>query len=485
MKTSKKKSDNLKACRTGKSGEHNRRKLSGKLLQSMRFSLAFRIAAHFIGQLMRTTLPYLLLFTLLYCAAQAPGILRAADRTISSQSADCPYNVPLETYQYEMDVYLSRQILPQNTELIREQLSLVFSDDLFHYPPLMHFAVQAPNGAWMFTVNLASRLEVYLYLAATLVLFDILRSLGFLRHRNRLGKTVLKPIREITDMAATLSAHNLSNRINIAGTKNELKDLALVINTMLDRIERSYNSQRQFVSDASHELRTPIAVIQGYINMLNRWGRNDPSVLDESLNAIAQEMNSMKDLVESLLFLARHDKKTLLLETEAFDPCEVMAAVHREAKLVSSHFSFTLEPLEHCSIRADKNMIKQVLRILCDNAVKYSPEGGTITLGVRAAGDGCILTVADTGAGIAPEDLPKIFDRFYRADAARKAPASGHGLGLSIARIIILAHNGKFSVKSKVGAGSVFTIELPGNAYMLMDTLQVTPAADHLSERVH
>lgn len=141
-------------------------------------------------------------------------------------------------------------------------------------------------------------------------------------------------------MAATLSASNLSNRINIAGTKNELKDLAMVINSMLDRIERSYNSQKQFVSDASHELRTPIAVIQGYVNMLNRWGKDDKTVLEEGITAIAQETESMKGLVESLLFLARHDKKTLLMEMEPFDPCEVVSEVHREAAMVSPDYTF-------------------------------------------------------------------------------------------------------------------------------------------------
>ena len=254
---------------------------------------------------------------------------------------------------------------------------------------------------------------------------------------------------------------NLSNRINLEGTKNELKDLAGVINTMLDRIERSYNSQKQFVSDASHELRTPIAVIQGYINMLQRWGKDDQEILEEGISAISQETASMKELVESLLFLARHDKKTLMLEMEVFDPLEVMSELNREAKMLSTAHEFALEPAENALINGDKGMIKQLMRVLVDNAIKYTPEGGKITLGMRNEGKQCVLSVTDTGTGIAAEELTRVFDRFYRCDSARKAQSGGHGLGLSIARIIAVAHGGKIRVRSKVGVGTTFSVLLP------------------------
>ena len=149
---------------------------------------------------------------------------------------------------------------------------------------------------------IGSRLAIWLSLMGGVLFCDLWRIISFLRHKDRLDKSVLRPIRDITDMAATLSASNLSNRINIAGTKNELKDLAMVINSMLDRIERSYNSQKQFVSDASHELRTPIAVIQGYVNMLNRWGKDDKTVLEEGITAIAQETESISGLWKACCF---------------------------------------------------------------------------------------------------------------------------------------------------------------------------------------
>lgn len=230
---------------------------------------------------------------------------------------------------------------------------------------------------------------------------------------------------------------------------------------MLDRIETSYNSQKQFVSDASHELRTPIAVIQGYASMLSRWGKSDPDVLNEGINAIAQETESMKELVESLLFLARHDKKTLMMEMVRFDAYDVAAEVQREAAMVTPEDTFALDPADHVQIEADRGMLKQVMRILCDNAVKYSPKGSTITLGVQKTENGCTLSMSDHGPGIPKEELSRIFERFYRCDSARKTESSGHGLGLSIARIIVMGHSGQLRVRSKVGAGTTFYVDLP------------------------
>ena len=129
--------------------------------------------------------------------------------------------------------------------------------------------------------------------------------------------------------------------------------------------------------------------------------------------------------------------------------------------MVTPEDTFLLDPAENCMLQADRNMIKQVLRILCDNAVKYTPKGGTITIGVKRDGDSCLLSISDTGPGIPSEELPKIFERFYRSDSAHKSEGGGHGLGLSIARIIVKAHGGKLRVRSKVGNGSTFIVELP------------------------
>ena len=430
------------------------------LMSNFRLSLTFRIAIHYCWQLLRTTLLVMLVVTLVFICTQIPGIEAAVNRAVQSEPDDGSSYSQLILRDDSLEAKLTGHDYPLDWN---EQLSYVVSQSFSMLPSRLCLAArhEATGRVVRVVVTLRDRFTVWVWLMNALLVSDALRMISFLRRRQRLDKRVLAPIRDITDMAATLSASNLSNRINIAGMKNELKDLATVINTMLDRIERSYNSQKQFVSDASHELRTPIAVIQGYIRMLKRWGKDDKTVLDEAITAIDQEASGMKELVESLLFLARHDKKTLLMEMETFDPVDVVSELHREAEMVTPENTFLFTPADHCLIEADRGMMKQVMRILLDNAVKYTPRGGTITMGVRREAHGCTLLMSDNGAGIPREELPKIFDRFYRSDSARKAESSGHGLGLSIARIIVIAHGGKLQVRSKVGVGTTFSITLP------------------------
>ena len=427
-------------------------------LSRIRLSLSFRIAAHFSFQLVRTFLPALFILTLAF----AGGTLYLAERDIARLqcaplSADG--TIALSVLD-DAEVTLLPEARTDGIIVGQSAYRLLDPEAIFTEGRYIVQAQHISGQSLLISLSLSRPLALYCGAAAALIITDLFRMFYFVLHRKRLQKSVLAPIRDITDMAATLSANNLSNRINIAGTKNELKDLATVINSMLDRIETSYNSQKQFVSDASHELRTPIAVIQGYASMLSRWGKSDPDVLNEGINAIAQETESMKELVESLLFLARHDKKTLMMEMVRFDAYDVAAEVQREAAMVTPEDTFALDPADHVQIEADRGMLKQVMRILCDNAVKYSPKGSTITLGVQKTESGCTLSMSDHGPGIPKEELSRIFERFYRCDSARKTESSGHGLGLSIARIV-MGHSGQLRVRSKVGAGTTFYVDLP------------------------
>ncbi|HPS80935.1 MAG TPA: HAMP domain-containing sensor histidine kinase, partial [Candidatus Limiplasma sp.] len=370
----------------------------GLLFSSLRFSLTLRIAMHYSTQLLSTTVFVLLVFTVVFGVAQLPTVDATVDAITAEAPADGLHYAAEQLGGLPVNsAYLLETPLPENMNGYLEQLKLAFSQVQTDQGYQVLIYRSTVRGGLVTAFSLTYALYVYTLLFWTLICLDLYRVTYFLRHKYRLNKSVLKPIAEMTQAAAALSANNLSNRINIAGTKNELKDLATVINGMLDRIELSYNSQKQFVSDASHELRTPIAVIQGYASMLERWGKTDKEVLDEGISAISQETASMKELVERLLFLARHDKKTLMLEMEVFDPTEIMSAVHRDAKLLSSAHEFLLSPLQHCSIRGDKSMLKQLMRILVDNAIKYTPSGGRITLGLENDGKECILSVTDTG----------------------------------------------------------------------------------------
>ena len=428
-----------------------------RIASNFRFSLTFRISLHYAWKLLKTTLLVMLLITIALSAFTLADIDETVVRiSVGAPVADAAFSQEVIQNSAVSQAYLRPDTAP------REPLPLLsYSIVSLDAMQLTVHGQHASGTAFAMTYNLYRSVNIWGVIVAILLFCDLIRIITFICSRERLLNTVLAPIRDITELASTLSASNLSNRINIAGTKNELKDLAVVINSMLDRIERSYNSQKQFVSDASHELRTPIAVLQGYINMLKRWGKSDPEVLDEGINAIAQETQNMKELVESLLFLARHDKKTLMMEMERFDALDMLTELHREAAMVTPEDTFVLTATESCPMEGDRSMVKQIMRILCDNAVKYTPKGGVITLGIERTEGWVTLSVQDNGPGISQEDLPKIFERFYRADAARKSENGGHGLGLSIARIIVMAHGGKLRVRSKVGVGSTFYVDLP------------------------
>ena len=239
----------------------------------------------------------------------------------------------------------------------------------------------------------------------------------------------------------------------------ELAGLEEAINSLLKRMHESYQQQARFVSDASHELRTPIAVIQGYANLLARWGKRDEKVLEESIAALQSEANYMKKLVEQLLFLARGDIGKNKLEMRPLSLSDLMREVCEDCRLIDAAHEYRLQCEEDVRTVGDVDMLKQCARILTDNAVKYTPEGGAILLRTytNAAGESC-FEVQDSGIGIPLEDVKHVFERFYRADPARSRNSGGTGLGLSIAKWIVSRHGGHIEVLSREGLGTRFTV---------------------------
>jgi signal transduction histidine kinase len=272
------------------------------------------------------------------------------------------------------------------------------------------------------------------------------------------NRQVLKPIERMTETTKKITGENLNLRINVNGIQDELRELAETINNMMDRIENSYKSQQDFVSNASHELRTPIAVISGYVNLLYRWGINDQKILVESITAIKNEANNMNELVEKLLFLARNDRKSLNLQREYFELDETLNEVLKETLLIDTKHKFESDIIEKISFFGDRNLIKQALRIFIDNALKYTPEDGRIMIKLFIEDSFIVISIKDSGIGISNEDIKYIFDRFYRTEKSRNKEKGGHGLGLAIAKIIILSHNGKINVRSKEQEGTEFRI---------------------------
>ncbi len=276
-----------------------------------------------------------------------------------------------------------------------------------------------------------------------------------------ISRKMLRPIDNMTQTARSISAGDLDTRLDLVDSHDELKDLAVTFNEMLDRIQGSFEQQNVFVSDASHELRTPISVIQGYANLLQRWGKEDQEVLDESIAAIKSEADYMKELVEKLLFLASADKKKQRLEISPVVLHELINEVLKESQMIDSTHHISSEVNDKIMLNGDRTLIKQALRIFIDNSLKFTPSGGTIKLNSFLRGNQAVISVEDNGIGIAAEDLPHIFNRFYKSDKSRIREGGGAGLGLSIGKWIIEQHKGEIKIESNVHKGTKIIIILP------------------------
>jgi signal transduction histidine kinase len=287
-----------------------------------------------------------------------------------------------------------------------------------------------------------------------------------------LARRALNPIHAITQTAVQITrADDLGRRIPHLGPPDEVGQLVGAFNEMLERLERIFRAQRRFVADVSHELRTPLTTIRGNVDLLRRMGSNDPA----SLNAIQNETDRMIRLVGDLLLLANADAGHLPMarQTVAIDAL-VAEIAHQTRVLAGQRLQIALDcPLPKgeapLMVLGDSDRLKQLLLNLTDNAIKNTPVGGKVSLCLARMGAWVRLTVADTGAGIAPTDLPHIFERFYRAEKSRArrpnaneaSPGGGVGLGLSISRWIAEAHGGHIEVQSEQGKGSAFHVWLP------------------------
>ncbi|MBR3124091.1 MAG: sensor histidine kinase [Mogibacterium sp.] len=241
----------------------------------------------------------------------------------------------------------------------------------------------------------------------------------------------------------------------------ELEGLETAVNKLMTRMRDSYRQQARFVSDASHELRTPIAVIRGYADLLDRWGKTDEKILEESIEAIKSESENMQHLVEQLLFLARGDSGRTPLNVSGFDLTDVMKEVWEESAMIDEAHTYRFEDGGEIPARGDVSLIKQAVRILIENASKYTPEGGEIMLRSLVSDGHPAFSVQDSGIGISKDDIPHIFERFYRADDSRSKQTGGSGLGLAIAKWIVERHGGRFEVLSRKDIGTRITVILP------------------------
>ncbi len=276
-----------------------------------------------------------------------------------------------------------------------------------------------------------------------------------------LTRAAFRPIDEITHTAQSIvRAEDLSRRIPVPSAADELQRLTVTVNDLLARLEELFNHQRRFIADVSHELRTPLTAMQGNLEVLARGAARDPQLLNESLDDMRREVARLIRMVNDLLLLARSDAG-FQIRREPVELDTLLLETHRELRPLAGQVQLRIGEEDQVVVLGDRDRIKQALLNLGVNAIQHTPPGGVVTLSLAVRDGFAALSVADTGYGIAPHDLPHIFERFYRADRARCHNGVGAGLGLSIVRSVVEAHGGQVLVTSELNKGSVFTMLLP------------------------
>jgi signal transduction histidine kinase len=276
-----------------------------------------------------------------------------------------------------------------------------------------------------------------------------------------LMKKSLAPLQEISKTIKGIEVNKLGSRISVSNKKNEIHDLAVTINQALDRIEYGYKQQQQFISDASHELRTPITVITGYVNLLDRWGKNDPEALQESITAIKSETEYMHQLIERLLFFARSNSGTLKKHFMDINTSILLQELYNEISFIDTQHIIILKQNDSATIYAEPGSVKQMLRIFIDNALKYTPAGGKIYLSCEKKDHKICYKIADTGIGIPTNEQKLVFERFYRVESSRSKETGGSGLGLSIAKYIAKGNNAELHLESEINKGTTMMAVFP------------------------
>ena len=275
----------------------------------------------------------------------------------------------------------------------------------------------------------------------------------------------LSPVADITRHAEGITSTNLSERLPVIKTGDELERLSISLNHMIAGLESAFQHIARFSADASHELRTPLTILQLELEGIVQHPRLAPELVDQIGSAL-EETHRLSRIVENLLIISRLDAGEACIEKVPLDLGELVSSTADQMRLLAEEKSVSLrcDVSQDVWIEGDKARLKQVIVNLTDNAIKYTPAGGQVTIAVRATEAGALLEVADTGVGISAEALPHVFERFYRTDKARSRDSGGAGLGLAIVKSICSAHNAEIRVLSTEGQGSRFIVQIANGA---------------------
>jgi heavy metal sensor kinase len=277
-----------------------------------------------------------------------------------------------------------------------------------------------------------------------------------------LVRRALQPVEKITRTAERITQHNLSERLPVSQTGDELERLSLALNRMIGRLDEAFQNSRRFVADASHELRTPLTILRGELENL----AEDPQLDAESRDRVAsllEEVERLSKIVEQLFTISRLDAGEAQTDWSRLDLSELARTTAEQMSLLAEDkdIAIACNANQPVLVEGDRSRLKQIVVNLLDNAIKYTPAKGAIQLRVASANGHAILEVADNGPGIPPDALPHVFERFYRVDQARSTNSESAGLGLSIVKSICLAHGAEVEAESTFGKGSRFRVKLP------------------------
>ncbi|MEG1481142.1 sensor histidine kinase [Clostridium sp.] len=276
-----------------------------------------------------------------------------------------------------------------------------------------------------------------------------------------ISRLLLSNVRDvIVTMENIKSEGKLDKRVKVSNSNDEISKLGRVFNSLMDDVESSFNREKRFVQDASHELKTPLTIIKGHLSLISRWGKNNPEVLDKSIKVSREEVDRLTILVKSLLDMSKFENSNETFKGSS-DIKEIMDVVLNDFSILNSDYKIDYKNKGVYVFNMKGEHLKQILIILLDNAIKYSKGFNEIEVNVEEDSNYQILEVSDKGVGIPKDDIPFLFDRFYRVDKSRNSKTGGNGLGLSIANRLITMYGGSISVSSIEGVQTIFKVLIP------------------------
>jgi heavy metal sensor kinase len=359
---------------------------------------------------------------------------------------------------------LGRDSLPSPKDLVPDQVSISqfsLDDRTVRLASLdtRYYTIRVAYPEDEITDVLQNLFSIFLVLVPIVLLISIFG--GYF-----LAKQSLKPVNEINKTARKITATNLQERIQVINPRDEIGRLTETLNDMIGRLEGSFERVTQFSMDASHELRTPLTIMRGEIELAMRATQTTQSY-KETLASLLEEVVRMASIIDELILLAKADGGTIKLDRKPTRLDVLVNEIKEDAEVLAERkrIRISISKLDETSVMGDEIRLRQLMLNLVDNAIKYTPNGGKVTLSLERNNGNASFMVEDTGIGIHPRHLGKIFDRFYRVDKSRSRLPDGLGLGLSISKWVAEAHGGELLAESKVGRGSKFTVVLPAIAH--------------------